>query len=119
VEAVTVTEFIKIVASEPSFSVFGSKPESEFVAFSFKENGESTTNSTPAPSPTPSNGATVSVTGFPADPTYSGGSDSFPFTVNVGYVLLAVVGAYALGRVHQFFRDARRGLGPEQPRRQS
>jgi hypothetical protein len=117
-EAVTVMESLKIVPSEPNFSVFGSKPDSEFIAFSFKESGESTTNSTPAPSPTPSTGVTVSVTGFPADPTYSHGSDSTPFTVNVGYVLLIGVGAYVVGRVHQFVRDARRGIGAEQPGRQ-
>jgi len=118
VEAIPVMESFQIVVSEPGFSAFGSKPESEFIAFSFKENGESTTNSTPAPSPTPSTGVTVSVTGFPADPTYSSGSDSSPFTVNIGYVLLAAVAAYAIGRLHQFFRDARRGIGAEQPGRQ-
>jgi hypothetical protein len=105
----------KIGPSNADISAFGFKPESEFIVFSFKENGESTTNSTPAPSPTPSTGATVSVTGFPADPTYSHGSDSSPFTVNVGYVVLAVVGAYVIGRAEQFLRDAKRGLGPKVP----
>lgn len=128
-------ESYKIVASETgSFVVkadgelsssnyekgFGSKAESEFVSFFSKENDESRTNSnstpTPAPSPTPSTGATVSVTGYPADPMYSSGNGSSPFTVSVGYVLLVGLGMYVLGRMHQYFKDEKRGLGPKPPK---
>lgn len=38
-------------------------------------------------------------------------------TVNLGYVVLSVAGAYVVGRVQQFISDAKRGLGPKSPGR--
>ena len=110
----------KIVPSNADFSAFvfasGVKPvgltaNDEFVFRSSFSLTKTETNSTPAPSPTPSTGATVSVTGFPADPTYSSGNDSTPLAVTVGYMVAALAAGYVIGRLHQFVRDARAALG--------
>lgn len=38
-------------------------------------------------------------------------------TVDLGYAALSAVGAYFVGRIHQFISDAKRGLGPKLPGR--
>lgn len=110
----------KIVPSDADFSAFvsssGVKPvglttNDEFVSVSSFSVTKTGTNSTLAPSTTPSTGATVSVTGFPADPTYSSGNESTPLAVTVGYMVAALAAGYVIGRLHQFVRDARAALG--------